>query len=251
MIDIHTHILPSIDDGAKDVDVALQMLQEEIKQGVKDVVFTPHYYAKKNSPAQFLEKRRQAFSLIQSEIPENIRVHLGAEVRFSDVNPLQHDELCSLAIESTRYILLELPFREEWTDALLESLQSFIEETEYVPIIAHIERYPAVWKNPALVFDLARMGCLIQANTSAFLQKRERNLLTALLRKGLVHCLGTDTHDLSNRAPDYEKTKELFIKKGMEKDWERLQENMSWVLQDVDLPMGSIAKVKKILRWYF
>lgn len=251
MRDIHTHILPGIDDGAPDKQTALEMLKEDTKQGVREVVFTPHYYGKKHSPEQFLKNRAEAFEKIQGHIPKGISVRLGAEVYFSNVNTVKNDVLCSLAIEGTRYVLIELPFTKTWSDSLFDQLQNFINETDYTPIIAHIERYWLARKKPSVVSMLVHMGCLIQVNTGAFLNKRDRKFVMPLLKKGLVHCLGTDTHDMKVRKPDYEAAVEYIKKAGQEKALLKIQDNMRRVLANRPVRVGEIKTVNKFFGGFF
>lgn len=250
MIDLHTHILPHIDDGAKDTEMSAAMLKAEKKQGVDTIVLTSHYYGKKRSPDEFIEKRAALFQHIKPRIPEGMKVLLGAEVHFTGVNNAEYSELCRLAIEGTKYILIEFPFTNAWTKSLLDRLADFIYYTDYTPIIAHAERYAEIWKKPSLITELVSMGCLIQVNASSFTDKREKKLAYAMLNHGYVHCLGTDTHDMSTRAPDWS-VKELLCNEGYEAEWERAQEIMQKVIagEQVRVEMGK--PVKKFMGKYF
>ncbi len=231
MIDVHTHVLPCFDDGAESIETAISMLEMEKEQGVDCVVFTPHYYGRKDSPSQFLAKRREAYDAIKDKIPDGLRVLLGAEVHFTGVNVPEHEELCSLSIEGTKYILVEFPFTTEWTRSLIDKLADFINDTGYTPIIAHAERYIEVLQNPALITQFVEMGCLIQVNASSFCQRFTKNLAYALLKHGLVHCIGTDAHDMENRSPEYVKAKQTVEKAGYSAEWKRAQEIMSRVVR--------------------
>lgn len=250
MIDIHTHILPHIDDGAKNTQMSVEMLKTLQRQGVETVVLTPHYYGKRSSPDSFLQRRNQMFEHIRAEIPEGLQVKLGAEVHFTGINMPENDELCKLAIEGTEYILIEFPFTMAWTGELMTRLSDFIRDTDYTPIIAHVERYPEVKKNPALVFDLVRMGCLIQVNAPAFLDKREKKLAFALLKHGFVHCLGTDAHNLDNRPPDMLTAKEAVEKAGYTAEWECAENIMKDVIEGRQVRVECGKPVKKFLGMY-
>jgi protein-tyrosine phosphatase len=250
MIDIHTHILPHIDDGAKDSQMSLEICRAELAQGVDTIVLTPHYYGKKRSPQQFLEKRAECFEHIQAKLPEGLSVRLGAEVHFTGLNMPKAEELCQLAIEDTKYILFEFPFTTLWTGDLFDKVRDFICDTSYTPIIAHVERYHEVLKNPALVSDLVRMGCLIQVNTSAFLEKSTKKFALALLKHGLVHCLGTDTHNAGERAPDYAAAKAVVEEAGLGESWNEIQENMQKILADEYVELFETKPVKKIFGVY-
>lgn len=232
MIDLHTHILPGLDDGARNAEVSREQLRMEAVEGVKTLVFTPHFYGKRRTPESFIEKRAKAFDSIRPYIPENMQTRLAAEVYFSGVNMPEAETLCRLAIENTKYILFELPFTTAWSQSIMEQISDFIAETDYTPIIAHVERYEEVRKNPALLSELADMGCLLQVNAQAFTNKRERGLALAMLRRGFVHCLGTDTHDVEGRAPDFTTARQIVEKKVGKEAWLRAQEIMQAVLAD-------------------
>ncbi|MBE7068091.1 MAG: hypothetical protein E7381_02185 [Clostridiales bacterium] len=222
MIDIHTHILPNMDDGANSFEVSVELLKMEAEQGVKELVFTPHYYGK-TTVQDFLSARGEAFKKIQNAIPPGVKTRLGAEVMMTGINDPSDESLCALAIEGTKCVLMEFPFTLRWSPLLFERVSDFIAETGYTPIIAHVERYVGVARNPFLVTQLVQMGCLIQLNSCAFTDKRLRRLALALLKHGLVHCLGSDSHDLDRRMPDYAQAKTVMERLGYEAEWKEIQ----------------------------
>lgn len=251
MIDIHTHILPHMDDGAKDSRVSVAMLKAELAQGVHTVLLSPHYYGRRHSPAKFIERRNAAFERLKDKIPEGINVRLGAEVHFTGINVLETDDFCSLAIEGTKYVLVELPFDTAWHGEILDRLAALIEETDYTPIIAHVERYDEVLKNPAIVSKLVNMGCLIQVNSYAFIEKKEKQITFALLKHGLIHCIGTDAHDMAERKPNLAEAKAAIEQAGFAKEWEQIQQNMRNVFAGERVEVLPTTPVKKFLWWYF
>jgi protein-tyrosine phosphatase len=250
MIDIHTHILPHIDDGAKDTATAREMLKMQSEQGVKTIVSTSHYYGRKHSPQRFLEKRSEAFARIKDALPQDMEVRLGAEVHFTGVNMPEADKLCLLAIEKTKYILMELPFTTKWSGGILHKLADFVYETGYTPIIAHVERYDEVLKKPSIVNDFVDMGCLIQVNAPAFLDKREKKLAFAMLKRGFVHCIGSDAHDLEGRASDFPAAKAAVERAGYADAWKRAEEIMTDVLADKPVRLDGGKPLKKIFGLY-
>ncbi len=251
MIDFHTHILPHLDDGARNTAMATAMLKSEVEQGVTDVLLTPHYYGKRHSPDRFLEKRNAAWVRLKSKAPEGLNVHLGAEVHFTGVTVLGHDELCKLAITGTKYILMEFPFTEKWPSGVLSALAAFVDETGYTPIIAHVERYREIKKKPALINELLAMGCLLQVNASAFLFKYEKSLALALLRRGIIHCIGTDTHDMSFRKPNLKEVKVLLEEEGFGENWAKIQATMQSVLRGEEVKPQPIKPIKRFFSKYF
>ena len=223
------------------------MLAMDKADGVSEVVCTPHYYGKKRSLEEFLTLRARAFAeLGDTEIP----LRLGAEVYMTGVNDLSDDALISLAIEGTKCVLLELPFHGDWKNSLLQRLITFFEDTGYTPVIAHVERYEYVRKNPKILTTLVQSGCLLQVNTSAFIEKDSERFVLTLLKRGMVHCIGTDTHDTQKRAPDYAKAKARVYKAGLEKQWNEAQAVAKKLLAG-EQPTVQCAVVRKIFGVYF
>ena len=250
MIDIHTHILPHLDDGARNTEMSVAMLNSLYQQGVKTVVFTPHYYGKRSSPSEFVKRRNNMFEHIRAQIPEGMETRLGTEVHFTGINMPEIDELCKLAIEGTKYILVEFPFTTGWTGELMRGLADFIQDTGYTPIIAHAERYPQVQKKPSLISTFMDMGCLIQVNAPSFLDKRERKLAFALLKHGFVHCLGSDSHNMSERAPDFTAAQAVVKEAGLEDMWKRAEDIMEKILTNQPLEIERGKPIKKCLGIY-
>jgi protein-tyrosine phosphatase len=248
MIDFHTHILPGIDDGAKTPSISARMLDKEIEQGVKEVVLTPHYYGKE-SVAQFLSLRSEAYDALRAQNITQIKFRLGAEVLLTGVNDPDNELLCHLAIEGSRCVLIELPYAR-WNESLFDKISDFIADTGYSVVIAHAERYEELLKNPALVTLLADMGCYIQLNTSAFVHTHTKKFAFALLKHGLVHCLGTDAHNDEDRAPDYVSAKMAVEKAGYQAEWDEIQWCMTKILHGERL-LKAYGTVKKFGKWYF
>ncbi|MBQ8320654.1 MAG: hypothetical protein IJX81_07245 [Clostridia bacterium] len=250
MIDFHTHALPGIDDGARDREMTKAMLEEAKRQGVKTVLLTSHYYGKRRSPASFLEKRVEAYEKLRSVAPEDMEFRLAAEVHFTGDSVVSYEDICRLRIEGTRYVLFEFSFTSAWLKNLPEKVADFIAETGYVPVIAHAERYTEFVKNPKLLFEFVSMGCLIQVNSDAFLEKGTKQMAFAMLRHGLVHCIGSDMHNVDDRPPNLAAAKAAFEEAGEKEAFERLQENMRLILADQPVPVHA-TPMKKILGKYF
>ncbi len=249
MIDIHTHILPNVDDGADSVSASAELLRMEEEQGVRELVFTPHYYGKKTL-AEFLASREEAKKSIEGEIPRGMKVRMGAEILLTGINDPTDETICALAIEGTKCVIFELPFSSRWSDRLFERIADFIAETGYTPIIAHVERYAEVLNDPSVLPYLVQMGCLIQVNTGAFLHKNTRRFALAALKHGLVHCMGTDAHDTSNRAPNYAEAREVIRKKKCTDEFTSVQWSMKKILAGEAL-RNPYTEIKKLGKFYF
>ncbi|MGN1061769.1 MAG: CpsB/CapC family capsule biosynthesis tyrosine phosphatase [Candidatus Scatosoma sp.] len=249
MTDLHTHILPRIDDGSQDRETSAGMLQMLRAQGVNSVVLTPHYYGRVHSPREFLRKRKTSYDEIKDCFPQGMSVRLGAEVHFSDTMA-SNEQSALLCIEGTRYMLLELPFIKEWGSLLFEKLRYFIDTSDRVPIIAHFCRYPQIRKNPEILSELYSMGCLLQADAAAFVHPKDRRLVYAAMKHNLVHCIGSDCHNLFDRSPDYKAAIDDAKNEGYGDEIERIQETMRDILADREIRRNPCLPVKKVFSFY-
>ena len=249
MIDMHTHLLPAIDDGAKDAQTAAELLHLEREQGVKELVFTPHFYGDVTTET-FLKNRQNAYEKIRDFVPQGMRVRLGAEVYFSGLRLAQFGQFDSLKIDGTKCVMLELPYITVWPKSILDNLERWINGTGYTPIIAHVDRYIEVLKEPTLLNRFLELGCLLQLNTSAFVNRRTRSFALAMLKNGYVQSLGTDTHDTQNRAPTYLQAKAVVEKAGLLTEWEQAQTTMERILENQSIAVRVKKTIKKCLGKY-
>ncbi len=246
MTDFHTHVLPGMDDGAANVAVASQMLHSAKEQGVTTVLATSHFYGKTRSLDEFLEERAKAFAALQPSIPEGMTIRLGAEVYFSERAVLSAESLQSLCIEGTPYVLIELPFVRQWEDSLYRKIADLISMTGLTPILAHVDRYEAFFRDPQLLQKFWELGCLFQINASAFLDKRIKNFALALLKKGYVHCIGTDMHNANSRGCNIQRAKEVAREANLGEEWAYAEENMRILLDGESLQVATPAPIKRL-----
>lgn len=110
-------------------------------------------------------------------------------------------------------------------------LSRFSEETDLVPVIAHVEMYPAVRKNPKLVSDLIDCGCLVQSNCDSFLIPEIRPLVLKMAKKDMIYCLGSDSHNMNKRFPHYKAAADVIIKEMGEEYFDNLQKNTEKIFE--------------------
>ncbi len=248
MIDFHTHILPNIDDGSQSLEESLAILSELEKQGVNTVILTPHYYGRKKSVKQFLEKRDRKYNQLTEAYTGNIKLIKGCECNLSTCANGDFTDFIPLAIEGTKYILIEMAFTSKWEKSLSDRLFKLMNTTNLTPVIAHVELYPAVKANPELAHRLIEMGCLLQMNCLSILNCNKKDLSWALLTHNQIHCLGSDTHNLENRPPLYAsasgKLKELFSEARVDV----LQNNMNKIILNQKVDTADSEPIKK--RWF-
>lgn len=211
--DLHTHILPGVDDGSRSVAESLKMLERCARMGVRRVVLTPHFYADRDRPDRFLPRRQRAYEALTAACgdgpyPELI---LGAEVHYYP-NMSSSDILPALTIGGGRYLLVEMPMCR-WTDQMYRELEQIWEKQGLIPIIAHVERYITLFTAPAVLKRLSGLHVLIQANGSFFLRPKTARLAMWLLERGQIHLLGSDCHDLKERKPNLGPVRELIRSK--------------------------------------
>ncbi len=223
MIDFHTHILPGIDDGSKNVRQSLEMLRMEQKMGIDTVFLTPHFYASQNSPETFLNRREEAWERLQEDMEENLpQLLLGAEVQYYESIGYAED-LKSLCIQGTNLLLLEMPFNR-WDDRAVRTVLDLNGADGMQIVLAHIDRYLKFVKED--VWDLfQRSGILMQLNASAFSGLLHRRKAVSLMQNGFVQFIGSDCHNLDSRKPNWELVPE--------KAWQIAQQNCDYLLRQI------------------
>jgi protein-tyrosine phosphatase len=202
MIDLHAHILPGVDDGAQDMEEALEMARVGVEDGLQHLVATPHTgLGKSTTKADVQEQVASLQENLQAEgIP--LQLHVGAEVYIdSNLSQLVMEER-AFTIDGSRYLLLELPFQQYpiYTGQVIFSAQT----KGIVPILAHPERNRVLQGNLGLLEDLVRRGVLIQVNAGSLLGSfghRVQRTAEAMLVHNLSHIIASDAHSLYFRPP--------------------------------------------------
>ena len=201
MIDFHSHVLPGIDDGSRNVETSLKMLQKSAEQGVSVMAVTPHFYADEMSVDGFLENRQRAYEkLLESDIEgRSPELFLGAEVAFFS-GMSQAGRLGELAYKGGNVLLLEMPFRP-WSRRDAEEVVSLIKERGFTVILAHLERF-MTRENKRLIEKLLAAGAIAQINAESIAHRRGRQRLFEMLKEGTAQFLGSDCHGMHRRPPN-------------------------------------------------
>ena len=202
MLDIHTHILPGMDDGSRSAEQSVKMLACEAEQGVRAVALTPHYHAGRESPSGFVERRRAAEKTLAGALAGrglDLQLLCGAEVAYFD-GMCRAEEIDLLCIGDTRAMLIEMPFCK-WSRRMVSELQELRQLRGIQPVLAHVERYmafhPRGWAQ-----ELADQELLVQVNTSFLLRWQTALKAKNLLKKQCIHFVASDCHNLERRRPD-------------------------------------------------
>ena len=206
-IDLHTHILPEIDDGSKSVGESIAMLRAEAKDGVRIAVATPHYYPDRETPRAFDRRRGIAAKKLREEMAKSgdlPELRIGAEVYYyPGICRIGREDAGLLRIEGTPLLLVEMPFTD-WTEAMAGELTALHERGDTRVVLAHIDRYFSRHNLP-LMEELAAHGILFQANTEGMAHLLTAGKLLSFFRRGEIAFLGTDCHGIAERAPDFAK----------------------------------------------
>lgn len=228
--DIHSHIIPCVDDGAKDTATALEMLRLAAADGTSHIVATPHYIAGnvKNSTDLVDEKSRELQQLADSE-EITIKIHAGCEVFISHDTPEFFDAGTIATINGSSYMLIELPHMgiPLYTDEVLYKLQM----RGLIPVIAHPERNDEILSNSCILSDFVKRGMLAQVNSGSITGIYGRKIQKAamkFIKMGIVQFVASDAHTCGGRSPGLTKAaglvkkefgcdmvENLFLKNGM------------------------------------
>jgi len=202
-IDIHTHILPGVDDGAQQLSDALALLDIAWQNGTRALVLTPHYRGKykANTPQALLH----AFGTLQKAAREKLpglELFLGHEVYWETAAPEALSAGKILRMNDSHYILLE--FRPSSLRSQVVQGVSEVILSGFTPIIAHAERYEIFLKDKTLADELLNMGALIQLNADSILGEQGfsvKRCCHRLLKERKAHFVASDAHDDAHRPP--------------------------------------------------
>lgn len=199
-IDIHCHILPGVDDGARGLDDALAMLRMAQEDGTGALVLTPHYRGryKQNTPQQLTE----AFERLRQAAPGSMELYLGNEVAYEKDVEDKLTEGRALSLNGGRYVLLEFDGRTTYFQATHGVME--LVGAGHVPVIAHVERYPVFQQDRSLVDTVMDMGALIQVNADSIMGVngfRVKRFCHWLLKERRAHFVASDSHDTCDRPP--------------------------------------------------
>ncbi len=206
LVDLHTHILPEVDDGADSLAEALKMLDLALSSGTTHIVLTPHYLAPdraRGCDKHELYERFEAFSKTAADRYPELSVYFGAEMvavdNFQDVVADRR----LITINNSRYVLTEFGFYDRFnrTAEAVDNILSF----GLVPIIAHPERYYFIQDDPSLLEVFREKGALFQVNVTSLLGLsglKARQIAFETIGNGLASFVASDAHSTYQRRPD-------------------------------------------------
>ena len=239
MIDIHTHLLPSVDDGSKSIEETRALIKEAIQDGISDICLTPHF-SRVDGYLYKKDELLKAFNNLKEELKDlNINIYLGNEIMIErDVdNLIENNKLCT--INNSKYVLIEFPldeYKKEYDDYLYD-----IKSLNLKIIIAHPERYSFI--NDDIIDSWINSGYYLQANASSLNRKETRKLLFKLIEEGKISLFASDSHN--KHRPCILSSAYKLIEKNFNKEISDVLFNINPynILNDVNLV--KLNKVKK------
>lgn len=245
MIDCHSHILPHFDDGAKNVETSVEMLERSLAQGVEGVISTSHCYPKHGGNIlDFIDLRNDRIKQLKEGIKESGKdvpqIYLGCELNMlTDVSEYEQTRL--VCINDTDYILIEMPFTP-WKEWMIDAVYK-LTVRGYKPIMAHIDRFLGQDRN--MLNALYGLDVLYQINTEAFLTSSISKSVSELLMHGRAHVLGTDMHNLTDRSPNMGKAISIIKKNYGEECVKYFNDNAKKIISGQTIEDSDIRTFKR------
>lgn len=224
MVDIHCHILPGVDDGAESAKETVALLRREYEDGVRAIIVTPHYRVGMfETPEEIIEKEFRKVRRFLKRNGIKLQLYLGCEYHSHRLMAENLQKGLRPTLAGSDYVLTE--FSAAHTYAQIRAQVYELITFGYIPIIAHVERYPCLLKKPELIMELKDLGAEIQITSGSLLQKagwRVKGFCVRLLKEELVDYIATDAHHIKNRAPDLQECAQYLEKKFGKQYVERL-----------------------------
>ena len=231
--DLHSHILPGMDDGSKTVEMSMAMLRKMAEYGVDVVCATSHFYASQNDTAAYCARRSEALELLQGTVGEDDtmpRILPAAEVAYFP--RMEEHHLERLCIQGTRVLMLEMPF-SEWTDLQTETVTTLALDQRYQVVLVHPERFCFSKSNRRKLEQLAKLPIGLQVNAQSLMRWSTRGLSLELLQLTDLPLLGSDCHNLTTRPPNLKGGRDIVQKKLGAAFLEQMDENARALLAPV------------------
>lgn len=213
-VDVHTHIIPDLDDGSTSLFESIEMLRFAYDRGSRAMVATPHVFHSFGnagplpiydafvSMAKRLNRLGQS---VENQFLREMALYLGSENMVSPdfLDFLRRREV--LTINGSRYLLIEFPLSMSAPEA--ESAVDEVLRVGLIPVLAHVERYPLFYRNPHTLAEFRQEGCVVQVNADSVVGARRRTVsktVSPLFENRLVDLVASDGHDVHDRTPDLE-----------------------------------------------
>lgn len=248
MIDIHSHILPNVDDGSVDMEMSLGMARQYIENNIYKVIATPHFIEKNISLD--MENNKLVQRLLQDELNNHkipLQVLLGNEIYLSTTIIKDIEDGKASTLNKSKYILIELPMND--IPMYFDSIIYEILIKGWIPIWAHPERNLKVIENPNILYRYIKKGGLVQINLPSLMGSYGKNVKTTaikLLNHSMVHFAGTDSHTNRSRSPNVANALKVLRDTIPASYFNQIvEENAMLLLNNKDIPILEPLEVKE------
>lgn len=254
MIDIHSHIIPAVDDGSKDIETSLEMLKIAHMDGIKILIATPHFY-RNRFECSFTDVCKYVESLNEFAMKEDINIKIlpGQEIFLDKYSSDLYKEGTIGTINKSRYMLVETSLIGSRPKDLMDNIYE-LKLLDIVPIIAHPERYEFIIENNTEINDFVKEGCLFQITSTSItggFGKDVKKTAENLIKNGLCNFIGSDAHTTGRRCPKIREALEE-IKKINEGIYESIDKNSTALINNekLDIKMELMKKKKKLFPFW-
>ena len=241
--DIHSHIIPGVDDGSENMEISMRLIEEAYEDGIRTMIATPHFGI--INPDYNPKKVKDNFAALcekVSEVHPDMKLYLGNELFLAPGYADGLEDKMSNTMAKTKYVLIEFPDSASF-DLIYHQVRRLL-VAGYTPIFAHAERYMGAYKDVKGLRELKNQGIMIQVNSNSIaslaeeekgLFKRKdpfKKLVREMLEEGLVDFVATDIHDLPGRKPHMTQAKDVMIDIIGQEETERiLIDNPKWIIK--------------------
>lgn len=205
MIDLHSHILPGLDDGAQNIEEAIEMAKMAERDGIQKIVATPHLFRGEFTPPDLgiIEEKKQEFVKALESNNINLEIFTGAEVHISHnlIDEIRKNREF-LVINQSSYMFVEFPSEHVFSG--VKNLFFELMSESITPVITHPERNSIFIRNPSLLYELVQMGAFCQANSGSFTGlygMSSQEAVQHFLELGLIHFIASDCHNTRSIIP--------------------------------------------------
>ena len=198
IFDIHSHLIPKIDDGSKSIDDSIKMLQILKGEGVDNILATPHFYPETVAFDPYMAARSKSLEdlIAHANGADLPQIHLGCELYYTK-GMAKYESLSRLRIAGTDFILIELPYGGI-SDNVIDDIFNFCSNYCLIPIFAHLERFGLFKGYKKAVSFVMTGNALAQVNASSFFDKKQKKYALALAKQNLISFIGSDMHSPEN-----------------------------------------------------
>lgn len=214
IVDIHSHILPGVDDGSKNMDMTRCMIEKACRQGITVMFATPHFSidSRGDKTKRIVDAFEKTQAVVKTEFPQ-LKLVLGSEIYMEPgmIDVIKREP--TLTLNNTRYVLCEFSFGSRYED-MYNLLQQLV-RARYKPVLAHVERFFCLRGNMDKMEELRKLGVCMQINAESLqgsVFDKNTRYGKSLIKNEMIDFIGTDAHDMERRSPELKKAADTLVK---------------------------------------